>query len=125
MLQRCCSLWLPSPAPLTFPCPTGCSTRRPSFATFPDQFEPWAEADDDDPALLVGGQTLAYGELMEWAGTLGADARAHLATDDPAVFLGTLLRAWASGGSVVLTRGEPSEESLAERLATERVTHPL
>lgn len=107
------------------PVPDGVLDEAAQLATFPDQFEPWAEADDDDPALLVGGRTLAYGELMEWAGTLGADARAHLATDDPAVFLGTLLRAWASGGSVVLTRGEPSEESLAERLATERVTHPL
>lgn len=95
------------------------------LATYPDQFEPWAEADDDDPALIIDGQTLSYGALTAWAGSLEQDARAHLSTDDSTRFLTTLLRAWGGGGSLVLTRGEPAPQTLAERLATERVTHAL
>lgn len=101
------------------------------LATYADQFEPWAEADDEDPALVVDGESTSYAELIEWAAAdpvadLGDDpARAHVSTYDTAVFLKILLATWAGDGSVVLSRGEPTAEVLAERLATEGVTHTL
>ena len=100
------------------------------LATYADQFEPWAEADDEDPALVVDGQTVSYGELVEWAGSdeaavVDVNARAHISTYDTALFLKVLLSTWAGDGSVVLSRGEPSAEALAGRLATEGVTHTL
>lgn len=100
------------------------------LANYADQFEPWAEADDDDPALVVDGESVSYAELIEWAGAdpvadIDGEARAHVSTYDTSVFLKILLASWAGDGSVVLSRGEPSAEVLAERLATEGVTHTL
>lgn len=100
------------------------------LATYGDQFDPWAEADDDDPALVTGGETIAYADLLEWAGTGEAEAldqgsRAHISTYDTGLFLKILLSAWSCDGSVVLSRGQPSAETLAERLLTEAVTHTL
>ena len=100
------------------------------LATYGDQFEPWAEADDDDPALVVDGEAHSYAGLLTWAGSdeleaLGTGARAHLSTYDTALFLKTVRTAWTGGGSVVLSRGEPAAEVLAERLASESVTHTL
>ena len=100
------------------------------LATYPDQFEPWGEADDDDPALIVDGETIAFADLAAWAAedeaeALDRGARAHVSTYDTALFLKVLLRAWSCDGSVVLSRGEPTVEVLAERLVTESVTHTL
>lgn len=100
------------------------------LATYADQFEPWAEADEDDPALVVDGESVSFADLIHWAGTdavadLDGEARAHVSTYDTAVFLKILLTTWAGDGSVVLSRGEPSAEVLAGRLATEAVTHTV
>lgn len=100
------------------------------LATYADQFEPWVEADDEDPALVVDGETLAFADLAAWAAddeaeALDPGARAHVSTYDTALFLKVLIRAWTCDGSVVLSRGEPAAEVLAERLATESVTHTL
>jgi len=100
------------------------------LATYADQFDAWAEADDDDPALVVDGRPLGYGEVMGWAGdrddeALDRGSRVHLSTYDTVLFLKVLLRAWGAGGSVVLSRGEPTAEVLAARVATEAVTHTL
>ncbi|MDO5502608.1 MAG: TIGR03089 family protein [Actinomycetia bacterium] len=100
------------------------------LATYADQFEPWAEADDEDPALIVDGEQVSYGDLITWAGDdevadVDQQARAHVSTYDTAAFLKILLRTWAGDGSLVLSRGQPSAEVLAERLATEAVTHTV
>lgn len=100
------------------------------LATYADQFEPWVEADDEDPALVVDGETLAFADLAAWAAdeeaeALDPGARAHVSTYDTALFLKVLIRAWTCDGSVVLSRGEPAAEVLAERLAAESVTHTL
>ena len=100
------------------------------LATYPDQFEPWGEADDDDPALVVDRETVSFADLTAWAADdetqpLDRGARAHLSTYDTALFLKVVLRAWSCDGSVVLSRGEPTAEVLAERLAAESVTHTL
>lgn len=110
--------------------PDGVLDEAAQLATYGDQFEPWAEADDEDPALIVDGETISYAGLAEWAASdettaIDHDARAHISTYDTALFLKVLLRTWAADGSVVLSRGEPSAEVLAERLATESVTHTL
>lgn len=110
--------------------PDGVMDEAAQLATYPDQFEPWAEADEDDPALLVDGERIGYGELVAWATSdegsdLARGARAHVATHDTRLFLRVLLAAWAGDGSLVLSRGEPSAEVLAERLVAEAVTHTL
>ena len=113
--------------------PDGMMDEAAQLATYADQFEPWAEADDDDPALTVGGERITYGRLLaDAASAVGADigplapgARAHVSTYDTALFLSVLLGAWAVDGSVVLSRGEPTAEALAGRLLTEGVTHTL
>jgi uncharacterized protein (TIGR03089 family) len=110
--------------------PDGVMDEAAQLATFADQFEPWAEADDDDPALAADGTPISYGRLLSWAGdgelaAVGAQARAHVSTYDTELFLKVLLRTWEGDGSVVLSRGEPSAPTLTERLVTEAVTHTL
>jgi uncharacterized protein (TIGR03089 family) len=100
------------------------------LATYADQFDPWAEADDDDPALLLDGERVAYAGASAWAGRDGledltAGPRVHLSTYDTGLFLRTLVAAWEADGSLVLSRGEPSAETLSERLVSEGVTHTL
>lgn len=110
--------------------PDGVLDEAAQLATYADQFEPWAEADDEDPALLVDGTQISYGDLIAWAGEddvaeIDGEARAHVSTYDTETFLKILLRTWVGDGSIVLSRGEPTAEALAERLATEAVTHTL
>lgn len=98
------------------------------LSTYPDQFDPWAEADDDDPALIVSGDPVSYSGLSEWAAGDALDSehpRLHVSTYDTEVFLRTLVAAWEADGSLVLSRGEPSAQTLAERLVSEGVTHIL
>lgn len=100
------------------------------LSTYADQFDAWAEADDDDPALMVAGEPVGFAALSAWAGEqdLGeaADApRVHLSTYDTELFLRTLAAAFEADGSVVLSRGEPDAETLAARLASEAVTHTM
>lgn len=110
--------------------PDGVMDEAAQLATYADQFEPWAEADDDDPALVAQGSPISYGNLVAWAGSeeatgLAPGARAHVSTYDTELFLKVLLGAWAADGSLVLSRGEPSAQVLAERLGAEGVTHTL
>ena len=112
------------------PVSDGIMDEAAQLATYADQFEPWAEADDEDPALVLDGASVGYADLVHWAATdavadIDGEARTHVLTYDTAVFLKILLTTWAGDGSVVLSRGEPSAEVLAERLATEGVTHTL
>lgn len=107
--------------------PDGVLDEAAQLATYADQFDPWAEADDEDPALVVDGTTISYADLADWAAAqdIAPGARAHLSTYDTALFLQVLLRTWGGDGSIVLSRGEPPADVLAERLATESVTHTL
>ncbi|KAB7746348.1 TIGR03089 family protein [Nostocoides sp. F2B08] len=100
------------------------------LSTYADQFDAWAEADDDDPALVLDGDPVGYAALSSWAGqselrqTEGAP-RVHLSTYDTALFLRVLVSAWEADGSLVLSRGEPDVETVAARLVSEGVTHTL
>ncbi|MFN2320603.1 MAG: TIGR03089 family protein [Dermatophilaceae bacterium] len=110
--------------------PDGVMDEAAQLATYADQFEPYAEAEDEDPALLTDGSPISYGALLAWAAgdeaeELASQSRVHVATYDTELFLRVLLRTWAGDGSVILSRGEPSAEDLARRLLTEGVTHTL
>lgn len=111
------------------PVPDGVMDEAAQLATYADQFEPWAEADDDDPALLTHDGPLSYGRLLSWAAeseaAVATGARVHVCTYDTELFLRVLLSVWGGAGSVVLSHGAPSAAALAERLATEGVTHTL
>jgi uncharacterized protein (TIGR03089 family) len=107
------------------------------LATHGDVFDAWDDPDPSDPALRVlgdgghpGGDTAsgggdgdgdtAYGALVPERS--GGAERVHTSTTDTARFLRLALEVWAGDGSVVLTRGEPTEQVLASRLAAEGVT---
>jgi uncharacterized protein (TIGR03089 family) len=100
----------------------------------PDVFEPFDQPDDDDAALLAGGDALSAAELDERCTQRAADAgwaqgeRVALVpspgvrggTDGGALLL-DLLATWSVDGSAVLVRdGDPA--ALEERWAAERVT---
>ena len=74
-------------------------------------------------ALLKNGflaSDTAYGALVPER--TGTPERVHTSTRDTAEFLRLALGVLAGDGSLVLTRGEPTEEVLTSRLASEGVT---
>ena len=107
------------------------------LATHGDVFEAWDGPDPSDPALRVFGSgghqagdtasgggagegDTAYDALVPEP--VGGPERVHTSTTDTGRVLRLALEVWAGDGSVVLTRGEPTEEVLASRLTAEGVT---
>jgi uncharacterized protein (TIGR03089 family) len=97
-----------------------------------DRFAPYAPVDPDEPALIVGDMELTGAELVERA---RADADRLGLGPGSRLLSGKSYDSWdglsaglfaplASGGSVVLCRnlGELSEDGLAKRVESERVT---
>ncbi|MGW0777574.1 TIGR03089 family protein [Streptomyces sp. NPDC002835] len=97
-----------------------------------DRFAPYAPVDPDEPALVVGDLELTGAELVERA---RADADRLGLGPGSRLLSGKSYDSWdglsaglfaplASGGSVVLCRnlGELSEDGLAKRVESERVT---
>jgi uncharacterized protein (TIGR03089 family) len=97
-----------------------------------DRFAPYAPVDPDEPALIVGDLELTGAELVERAradaGRLGLGPGSRLLSgksyDSWDGLSAGLFSPLASGGSVVLCRnlGELSEDGLAKRVESERVT---
>jgi uncharacterized protein (TIGR03089 family) len=97
-----------------------------------DRFAPYAPVDPDEPALIVGDLELTGAELVERAradaGRLGLGPGSRLLSgksyDSWDGLSAGLFAPLASGGSVVLCRnlGELSEDGLAKRVESERVT---
>jgi len=106
----------------TVPVPPGVMDEARELSTHGDQFDPWEEADDDDPALVRGGERTAYADLVVPQGDTAE--RRHLTTTDTADFLSACLSLWAADGSVVLSRGEAPADVLAERSRVEGATGP-
>lgn len=108
------------------PVPAGVVDEARELATHGDVFDPWDDPDPSDPALRVlgagghRGDDTAYEALVPDA--VSGPARVHTGTTDTARFLTLALEAWAGDGSLVLTRGEPTEDVLTSRLAAEGVT---
>ncbi len=98
-----------------------------------DRFAPYAPVDPDGPALRVDGTELTAAEVVDRARadakTLGPGPGARLlsglAYDTWEGLSSGLFAPLASGGSVVLCRhlGQLSEEGLAQRVESERVTN--
>ncbi|MFJ4921374.1 TIGR03089 family protein [Streptomyces sp. NPDC088725] len=98
-----------------------------------DRFAPFAPVDPDAPALVVGGTELTAAEVVERA---GADAGERGLTAGSRLLSGLPYDSWdglsaglfaplGAEGSVVLCRHLPelSEDGLAKRVESERVTH--
>ncbi|MFW5474962.1 TIGR03089 family protein [Knoellia sp. CPCC 206450] len=104
------------------PVPAGAMDEARELSTHGDQFDPWEEPDDDDIALVRGGERTAYADLV--APQEDSAERRHLTTTDTADFLSACLALWAADGSVVLSRGEAPADVLAERSRVEGATGP-
>lgn len=102
------------------------------LSTYPDQFEAYTPAEEADPGLVLPTGVLSHGEVVTWAlqhaGDPGQPARVHHRvrpdgrTQASVEFLAATVAAWAREGSLVVTRGDVSEQVLAQRLAEEGVT---
>ncbi|HYN66463.1 MAG TPA: TIGR03089 family protein [Ornithinibacter sp.] len=103
------------------PVPAGVVDEARELATHGDVFDAGDEPDPSDPALRVGGDVTAHGELLAPAPPGGAP-RVHTTTADTAAFLRLALATWAADGSLVVTRGTPDTAVLDARLAAEGVT---
>jgi uncharacterized protein (TIGR03089 family) len=119
------------------PVPAGVVDEARELATHGDVFDAWDRPDPSDPALRVlgaaghpgddtasgggsGDGDTAYGALVPER--TGGPERVHTSTTDTAQFLRLALDTWAGDGSLVLTRGVPTEQALASRLTAEGVT---
>lgn len=91
------------------------------LSTYGDQFAPWDEPADDDPALTAEGEDTAYDEVVpvrDWPPRV----RVHTAATALRGVLQDALAAWARDGSVVLSRGPEPAGGRDARLASEGVT---
>jgi uncharacterized protein (TIGR03089 family) len=98
--------------------PAGAVDEARELSTHGDVLVPYDEATADDVALRADGAELTFGEVVPADATGG---RVHTATADTAELLRVALAAWAGDGSVVLTRGTPTDDVLTARLASEGV----
>ena len=92
-----------------------------------DRFVAFSPVDPGEPALVVGGREFTGAEVVEQArvdGVAGARVLSGLSYDTWEGLSSGLYAPLASGGSVVLCRNldQLSEESLAKRVESERVT---
>lgn len=93
------------------PVPAGALDEAKELSTFADVFTPFDEPSGSDVALVTGDERVTYRDLTSG----GAPERSYLAAPDPA----TLMRTWAAGGSVVVVRGEVSDDELERILDQE------
>lgn len=104
-----------SPAPV----PEGVMDEAADLASYGDDFTPWAEPEDDDPALRTAGGVGSYGQLV--AGC-GAAARVQLVDPTAEALLRTSLDVWSRGGSLVVHLGPTDAATLERRAQAEGVT---
>lgn len=100
------------------PVPAGALDEAADLATFPDAVSAWDTPAPSAPALITPAGSTAYDHLVR----PHTGGRVHLLDPGPEQFLRTALDVWAAGGSVVLTRGRPAPDALADRLRAEHVT---
>ena len=104
------------------PVPAGVIDEARELSGYADTFVAYLAPEDDAPAAVSGGRSVAYDQLATWASAVPDGARVHLRDPDRERFLRALLGAFAADGSLVLSRGGADEEALARRAATEGVT---
>lgn len=88
------------------------------LASHGDDFTALDEPDEDDTALLVAGERLAYGEVVPALTGAGVEQDSRLQLVDPSAetLLRTAVAVWAAGGSLVVHLG-PSDPATVERRA--------
>lgn len=101
--------------------PPGVVDEARELATYADQFTPWEEPTAADPALVDGAEATAYGEVVPDRGW-PSGTRVHTSARGLAEVLLDALAAWASDGSLVLSRGQVDDAVLRARLDAEGVT---
>ena len=99
--------------------PDGVMDEAADLASYGDDFTPWAEPEDDDPALRTAGGVGSYGQLV--AGC-GAAARVQLVDPTAEALLRTTLDVWSRGGSLVVHLGPTDAATLERRARAEGVT---
>ena len=103
------------------PVPLGAMDEARELSTYADQFSPWEEPAPSDAAMSDRGTDTAYEDVVphrNWA----RGVRIHTSTDDLRTALELALAAWASSGSLVLSRGPEPASGRADRLVSEGVT---
>ncbi|MDQ2757012.1 MAG: TIGR03089 family protein [Actinomycetota bacterium] len=99
--------------------PAGALDEARELATYGDVFDPWEEAGDEDPGLVVDDRTTPQSGLVASVPEWGPRPRVLLAGPLLQV-LPLALSAWAADGSVVLVRGGAADQTA--RSASEGVT---
>ncbi|MCK0111422.1 TIGR03089 family protein [Ornithinimicrobium sp. F0845] len=103
---------------------SGVMDEAKEMSSFGDGFTPWDEPEEDDDALVHDGDRTTYGELFGGPASddpgWPAGSRVLVTSDTAYDLIRHLLRALATGSSLVLVRGSgPADE---DRLASEGVT---
>jgi len=84
---------------------SGVMDEAAELASYADDFTPWDEAEEQDTALVSGGERVAYAELVDGLPDLPSGSRALLATTDPGRFVRQVLQVLAHDASAVLVHG--------------------
>lgn len=87
-----------------------------------DEFLAWDEPDDDDTALVDGGERVSYAELLEDLPQIPAGARTLLTSPDRGRFVRQVLQVLAADASAVLVLGPPPDADDG-RMVAEGVDH--
>ena len=101
--------------------PAGVVDEARALSTFGDQFSPWEEPADDDPALRSPAGSTAYDAVVpgrDWP----VGTRLHTRSTDLEQVLRDALAVWAVDGSLVLSRGPATSDGDRTRLESEGVT---
>ncbi len=105
--------------------PEGTMDEAAELSSHGDDFEPWQEPDEDDPALLVAGDEIVHGEaleVLERDSGIEPGARVQLVDPSAETLLRTAVAVWAASGSLVVHLGPADETTVARRAADEGVT---
>lgn len=101
---------------------SGVMDEAAELASYADDFTPWDEAEEQDTALVSGGERVAYAELVDGLPDLPSGSRALLATTDPGRFVRQVLQVLAHDASAVLVHGTVPD-ALDPRWGSEGVDH--
>ena len=109
--------------------PQGVLDEAAELATFGDVLEPWAQAAADEPALIVGEETISRGDLLSVAARRWPDLPAGCRLDvnpvNTADLLTAAVAAFAVDGSLVLHLGLTRPEDRVRRAVSEGVDRSL
>ncbi|ANS78432.1 hypothetical protein SGUI_1036 [Serinicoccus hydrothermalis] len=88
---------------------SGVMDEAAELASYADDFTAWDEAEEEDTALVSGGERVTYADLLADLPPLPDGARALVATTDRGLFVRQVLQLLDGDGSAVLVLGAPAE----------------